>query len=73
MKRIFCYIAALCSLTPVSWAMFCNTAQGPNGWIETGMSSDAIIAACGQPDSIVQIITHSILRNIGITKRKACN
>ncbi len=55
MKRIFFYSTLLFLITPVSWAAFCNTAQGTNGWINQGMSPEDIIAACGQPDSIVEI------------------
>lgn len=55
MKRTLCYIAVLCLITPVSWAMFCNSAQGINGWVEQGMSEQAVLAACGQPNSAVQI------------------
>lgn len=55
MKRTLCYIAALCLITSLSWAMFCNTGQGSNGWIEQGMSQDDVIAACGQPSSTAQI------------------
>jgi hypothetical protein len=55
MKRMLFYITVLCLITSVSWAMFCNTSQGTNGWIDHGMSQQAILAACGQPDSVVEI------------------
>jgi hypothetical protein len=55
MKRMFFYITVLSLITSVSWAMFCNTSQGLNGWVEQGMSEQDILAACGQPNSAVQI------------------
>jgi hypothetical protein len=55
MKRTFCYITALWLITPLSWATFCNTSRGSNGWIEQGMSQQQVIAACGQPDSTAEI------------------
>jgi hypothetical protein len=55
MKRMFFYITVLSLITSISWAMFCNTSQGLNGWVEQGMSEQAVLAACGQPNSAVQI------------------
>jgi Protein of unknown function (DUF2845) len=49
------YITVLSLITSVSWAMFCNTSQGTNGWIEQGMSQQDVLAACGQPNSTAQI------------------
>ncbi len=55
MKRMLFYITVLSLITSVSWAMFCNTSQGTNGWVEQGMSQQDVLAACGQPNSAVQI------------------
>ncbi len=43
MKRMFFYITVLSLITSVSWAMFCNTSQGLNGWVEQGMSEQDIL------------------------------
>ncbi len=55
MKRIFYCTTLLCLITPLSWAMFCNTPQGTKGWIEQGMSEQDVTAACGAPSSATQI------------------
>lgn len=55
MKRMFFYITVLSLITSVSWAMFCNGSQGSNGWVEQGMSEQDVLAACGQPNSAIEI------------------
>lgn len=54
MKRIV-YSICLSLIAPLTFAMFCNTPQGTNGWIQEGASPQDVIAACGQPDSQTQI------------------
>lgn len=54
MKGIVC-AALLCLINSVSQAMFCNTSQGTNGWIDIGASEQEVIAACGEPDSKTQV------------------
>ena len=54
MKQMFC-LTLLCLSYSISQAMFCNTAQGTNGWIDVGASEQDVIAACGAPDNQTQV------------------